>query len=299
MKSFDGLFSALLTPVRHDGKIDFDQVSQLINLVLGAGINGICIGGATSEFPHFDVSQRKELVSFAAQKLNGRGNLITAIGASSYFQALELGRHAGEAGSDALMLPMPYFFPHEQDDLICYCRQLARELNFPVLIYHLPQFTQELALEATLELIASEKNIVGIKDSSGNPDNQEFLSRARSGRDFSLLVGNDSLVLGSLRSGWDGVISGVSSCCPELLVALFRSVRSGNLTAAEEYNVLLQELITRVSQLPFPWGLKSVLEARGIRSGPRSLPQSDQRQSQDKELKEWVTRWFERMSEAI
>lgn len=296
MTRVNGLFSALLTPIRRDGKIDFHQVSKLIELVLEAGVDGICIGGATSEFPQFDISERKELVSFAANQLNGRAQLIVAIGSSSYFQSLDLGRHAAEAGSDALMLPMPHFFTHDQSDLVYFSRQLARELNFPLLIYHLPQFTQQLTLEAILELINFEDNIVGIKDSSGHPESQKLLSKARSETPFSLFIGNDSLVLDGLRADWDGAISGISSCCPELLVSLYSSVRRGDLSAAEEYNRLLLELITQVSKLPFPWGLKSALEVRGIHAGPRSLPQSELRQQQDRDLKEWFSEWLVQQS---
>lgn len=296
MESLKGLFSALLTPVRPNGRIDFEQLSRLMEFVLDAGVDGICIGGATSEFPHFDVAERRELISFAAQQLRGRGKLIIAIGSSSYFQSLELGRHAADAGSDALMLPMPHFFHYDQADLVWFCRRIARELAFPVLIYHLPQFTQHLSLEAVIELINSEEVIVGIKDSSGDPESQRLLSSAQSETPFRLFVGNDSLVLDGLRAGWDGVISGISSCCPELLVSLYASVRRGDLEAAEAYNRSLQELIQRVSQLPFPWGLKSALEARGIQAGPRSLPQSEPRKQQDRDLKEWFSKWLVRQS---
>src|SRR5690606_9670880 len=259
MESLNGLFSALLTPVRPDGEIDFEQLSRLIDFVLSSGVDGICIGGATSEYPHFDIAQRRELISFAAEQLRGRGRLIVAIGSSSYFQSLKLGRQAADVGSDALMLPMPHFFHYDQADLMWFCRRIARELAFPVLIYHLPQFTQQLSLEAIIELINSEEFIVGIKDSSGDPVCQRLLSSTRSKTSFRLFVGNDSLVVDGLRAGWDGVISGISSCCPELLVSLYASIRRGDLEAAEAYHRSIQELIQRVSQLPFPWGLKSIL----------------------------------------
>ena len=142
-------------------------------------------------------------------------------------RAVALGEAAVAAGSRALLLPMPMFFRYQQDNLRAFAAHVSRALEAPCLLYDLPDFTNGLAPATVLALLRDEEFIVGIKDSSGREENLATFAGARHGREWTLLVGDDRLLHAGLRAGWDGGISGVAGCCPELLVAIVRSFRDG------------------------------------------------------------------------
>ncbi len=115
---------------------------------------------------------------------------------------------------------------------------------------------------------------------------------ARHGRGWTLLVGDDRLLHAGLRAGWDGSISGVAGCCPELLVAIVRSFRDGRPAETSRLQALLEELIAHLSVFPTPWGIQIALEARGLSTGPLPLPLSPTRLQQIAEFQTWFRAWI-------
>ena len=145
-----------------------------------------------------------------------------------------------EAGSRALLLPMPMFFRYQQEDLAAFSTYVSGALRAPCLLYNLPDFTNGLDPETVVSLLRDEEFIVGIKDSSGQAENIETFSNARNGERWTLLVGDDRLLRHGVQSGWNGGISGVAGFCPELLVALYRSLVDGR----DEESARLQDCST-------------------------------------------------------
>jgi dihydrodipicolinate synthase/N-acetylneuraminate lyase len=206
---------------------------------------------------------------------------------------VELGRTAMDAGSRALLLPMPMFFRYEQQDLEAYAALVSGTLRAPCLLYNLPGFTNGLAPETVLRLLRSEEFIVGIKDSSGEAAHLAAFARARADADpWTLLVGDDRMLFAGLEAGWDGGISGVAGFCPELLVALHRSFVSGRTEEAARLQDLLNELIAQLEPFPTPWGIRIGLAARGFPTGPLPLPVTPVRQKQIVEFTGWFQRWL-------
>jgi 4-hydroxy-tetrahydrodipicolinate synthase len=219
---FSGVFIAPVTPVDSSGRVALPLWNDLIGFLLDAGVDGLCVGGATSEYVHFTQGERTELMHCAAAGLKGRGKLFASIGASTYRQVLELGEQAVEEGADAALVPMPHFFRYQQVDLEHFCREVSQNLPLPCLLYNLPVFTNPLEIETTIRLLQEAPGIVGIKDSSGD---SEALTRypeaCRDARDAtSLMVGKDIRIFDGLSSGWDGCVSGLGNLCPELVVEL-------------------------------------------------------------------------------
>ena len=171
-------------------------------------------------------------------------------------------------------------------------RHVSRALKAPCLLYDLPDFTNGLAPSTVLALMRDEEFIVGIKDSSGREENLKTFADARADGAATLLVGDDRLLRAGLQAGWDGGISGVAGCCPELLVAIVRSYRDGRLDDAARLQVLLDELISRLSVFPTPWGIRIALEARGLPTGPLPLPLTAARREQIREFQTWFRAWI-------
>jgi 4-hydroxy-tetrahydrodipicolinate synthase len=235
------------------------------------------------------VEERQTLVRRAAVRLPADKTLLVAIGAASPRHVLELGESAMASGAHALLLPMPFFFRYQQHDLAAFCRHVSSTLRAPCLLYDLPAFTTPIETDTVISLLQSEPYIVGIKDSSGNASRLDELVSARGEAPWSLMVGDDLLLGRGLDAGWNGGISGLASCCPELLVALYRSVTGGEAIERTRYEAQLAELALRLSPFPTPWGIRLVLRARGLHPGPLPWPLSPTRRSQIERLEAWVS----------
>ena len=293
-----GLFAAVPTPVDDDGRIDAAAFDRVVDFVVDAGVSGICIAGATGEYPHFETADRKALVSRAAARLPRDRALLVGIGAPSMRLAIELGEGAMAAGSRALLLPMPMFFRYEQQDLEAYCARVSGALRAPCLLYNLPAFTNGLERSTIVNLLRTEAHIVGIKDSSGDAANLPELAQERGNQPWSLLVGDDRLLRAGLQAGWNGAVSGVAGCCPELLVAIYRSAAARQPDEATRLQGLFDEVASRLAVFPTPWGIRIALAARGFPTGPLPLPVTSQRRQQIADFTAWLPGWLKRIGVA-
>jgi 4-hydroxy-tetrahydrodipicolinate synthase len=288
-----GVLIAPATPLTENGEIHFDRLSELVEYLLATGIDGICVGGGTAEYPRFDIPEREELIRQTVRFIDGRARVVASVGMASFDRVLQLGRFAADRGVEALLLPPPHFFVYSQGDLEHFYRQANRRLPLPCLLYNLPFFTTPLESETASRLLATEEGIVGIKDSSGDHTALERFRRLEADREVSLIMGNDELLLEALRSGWDGVISGLGNLCPELLVLLHHSFHGGDFELAEYCQRRISELIEWVVTLPVPWAIRSGLEFRGIPCGPYSVPPSPARVVALREFQNWFEQWLD------
>jgi 4-hydroxy-tetrahydrodipicolinate synthase len=296
---YGGLFAAVATPVRDDGQIDFGVFDRLVDFLVRAGVTGVCIGGATGEYPHFETADRKALIRRAAERLPKDRALLVGVGAPSQRHVIELGEAAMASGSRAVLLPMPMFFRYEQQDLAAFCARVSGSMRAPCLLYNLPAFTNGLEPATILDLLRTEEFIVGVKDSSGELGNLTALARGRAEEPWSLLVGDDRLLLPGLQAGWDGAISGVAGVVPELLVALHRSAIGTDVDDATRLQGLLDELLVRMAPFPTPWAIRIGLAARGYPTGPLPLPLTAVRRQQAAEFGGWLRDWLPRTGLAI
>lgn len=297
--SLSGLIAALATPLDASGAIDLPTVDRIVDMLLAADVTGICLGGATAEFPHTSRDERLAVLHRVASRLPAASALVMGIGAASPRDVVPLGRAAFDAGARAVLVSMPVCFPYAQDDLAAFCTQVASQLPGPVLLYDLPTFTTPLQTDTIIDLLEHVPTIVGIKDSSGNRERLTTLAAQRGDRPWRLIAGDDAVVPEAMAAGWDGSISGIAGFCPELLVALVEAARTGQTARTTELFGLLQQVIARVSVLPTPWGIRVGLAARGIRTGSLPLPLSARRAEQVESLLAWLPSWYERVSTAI
>jgi 4-hydroxy-tetrahydrodipicolinate synthase len=294
-----GVFAAAATPMRGDGRMDVGVFERLIDFLIGAGVHGVCLGGATSEYPRTDLADRATAIEAARHRLPEGRALLVGIGAPSIGQVLELGERAFSAAAAAVLLPMPMFFRYAQPDLRAYCVEVSRTLRKPCLLYDLPDFTNPLLPETSIALMRDEEFITGIKDSSGRAENLTGFAGARDDRDWTLLVGHDRLVADGLHAGWDGTVSGVAGFCPELPLAIYDSVAAGDGSRTTELQAFVDELLVQFAALPTPWAVRVGLEVRGFPMGPFPLPLNAERARDVESFRTWVTEWLDRIRAAL
>jgi len=296
--SLTGLYAAAVTPRTSTGAVDYAIFDRVVDFLLAAGVDGVCLGGATAEFPHATLDERVRLIAHAARRV-GDATLLVGIGAASPSDVVPLGRAAFDAGARAVLLSMPVFFRYQQEDLEAFCADVAAEIGGPVLLYDLPAFTTPLATATVVQVLEHTPHIVGIKDSSGQADRLAALPAARGTRAWRLLVGDDALLVEAMRAGWDGCISGTSGAFPELLLATMRAARAGDQPMLDALVPLVQELFAQQGVFPTPWGIRIGLEARGLDTGPLPLPQSAGRLAQRAAYLEWAPGWLARVGDAL
>lgn len=296
--SLTGLFAAAVTPRTAAGAVDHAAFDRVLDLLLAAGVDGVCLGGATAEYPHATREERLSLIGRTAARI-GDKVLLVGIGAAAPTDVVPLGRAALEAGARAVLLSMPLFFPYAQDDLAAFCLDTAAAIGGPVLLYDLPSFTTPLATDTILSLFRNAPDVVGIKDSSGQRDRLAPLAEARGDQPWRLLVGDDAVLVEAMAAGWDGCISGTSGAYPELMLAVMRAARARDEATLAVLTPLLRELFAQQGVFPTPWGIRIGLEARGIAVGPLPLPLSPGRRAQKAAYMAWVPEFLARVEGAL
>jgi 4-hydroxy-tetrahydrodipicolinate synthase len=216
--------------------------------------------------------------------------ILCGAGAAGSAQAIELAGIAEQEGAHGLLLPMPYFFPYQQGDLESFCRTVAAAARLPILLYNLPQFSSGLDKTTVRTLIAEVPNIIGIKDSSGSLDILRDLTLHNV--EACRIVGNDSALGPALMEQvCDGVVSGVACALPELILALYAQAERVGSAEFNRASGLLSEFIEQLDAFPTPWGLKWIVEARGICNASFAQPVNSHRLAQAAAMAEWFRRW--------
>lgn len=289
MNNFSGVYAALLSPRRADGAVDLDALRHQVNLPARELLAGYALNGATGEFTCASPEELAQTLK-VARNAAPQAQILAGIGAGDVHGAVLRGTIAKDEGADAVLLPMPAFFPYRQDDLRAFSMAVADAVPLPVLLYNLPQFTSGLDVDTVLSLLREHDNIAGIKDSSGSLDivramTVEKVAGAR-------IIGNDAALCPAMEHGLcDGVVSGVACALPELMTSIFAASPSSESFA--EGKALLKEFIEHLNPLPTPWGLKVVSEVRGFTMASYPFPLSPERAAEAAELKVWVAGWID------
>lgn len=284
-KLVQGIYTAVLTPRHADESVDTESLIGLIRFQMEKGVRSFAMNGATGEFPLTTPEHLETILATVQNASGGKAEILCGVGAPGISGVKALAKVAQAAGVKALLLPMPCFFPYQQQDLELFCREAAANTELPVLLYNLPQFTSGLAKETVRRLIVEVPNIIGIKDSSGSLDILEDLTSHKI--DACRIVGNDSALAPALKENvCDGVVSGVACAVPEIIQSVYGEPDFSD--AAR----LLDEFIAQLSGAPTPWGLKWMAEARGIAPATFSQPVSAARSRQGKEMAGWMKNWL-------
>jgi len=289
-KQIFGVYAAVLTPRHPDESVDVVALRNLIEFLLDKGISNFALNGATGEFCLTTPEQLRMTLSVVNEVSGGSAQVLCGVGAAGTALAIELASIAASHGAKGLLLPMPYFFPYQQDDLDSYCRAVAASTALPILLYNLPQFTSGLEKETVRTLITEVPNIIGIKDSSGSLDILRDLTERHI--DACRIVGNDSALAPALiEKVCDGVVSGVACALPEAILELFAHSEATGSAEFARASAILKEFIEQLNEFPTPWGLKFIVEARGICKATFAQPVTPRRTASAVAMANWFATW--------
>ena len=238
---FKGVNTALITPFK-DGQIDKIALRDLVNWQIQQGVHGLVPVGTTGESPTLSHEEHDEVIEITVTEAGGRVPVIAGAGSNNTSEAIRLAKHAEEVGANAVLIVSPYYNKPTQQGLKAHFLSIADELSsIPLIVYDIPGRSVVSVKDELLAELAEHKNIIGVKDATGDAARPARLSNLI-GDDFCQLSGDDATAFSYLASGGHGMISVVSNIAPKLYSDMYNSFCAGDIKTGMEINKKLMAL---------------------------------------------------------
>ena len=238
---FKGSNVALITPFKNN-KLDVDNYIELIHFHIKNGTNGLVPAGTTGESPTLTHEEHEKVIELCIKEAKGKIPVIAGTGSNSTAEAISLTKHAEKVGADAALIVTPYYNKPTQEGLYQHYKAINDNCGIPIIIYNIPSRSVIDMTVETMTRLFELKNIIGVKDATGNLDrvNQQ---KEKMGNDFIQLTGEDGNVLEFNKRGGVGCISVTANIAPKLCSDFQKfsfSKNNNELKEAERINKLLQ-----------------------------------------------------------
>lgn len=237
--TFEGTYTALVTPFKDDGAIDWEAFDRLVEAQIEGGVQGIVPCGTTGESPALDHEEQLELVRRCAKLAKGRVTVLAGTGTNSTKGTIALSQAAERAGADAVMVVVPYYNKPTQAGLCDHYANVAASVSCPIVVYNIPGRTGiDLAADTLARICERAPNVVATKEATGNVLRAQEIARVLGPR-CTILSGDDSLTLPMIAVGARGVISVTSNLYPAEVVAATRLALDGKIEEARRAHLAL------------------------------------------------------------
>ena len=255
MSIFEGVATALITPFGPDGSVNYAKLEELINKQIEDGVDGLVICGTTGESATLTEKEHMDVIRESVKFVNGRVPVIAGTGSNCTQTAIEMSKEAEEYGADGLLLVSPYYNKATAEGMYEHFADTANAVNIPVVLYNIPGRTGvNIEPETVYRLARDVKNIVAVKEASGNISNIAKIAALTAGLDFDIYSGNDDQVVALCAMGGKGGISVVSHVIPKEMHDLVMSFINGDakksLEIQNKYLSLINTLFIDVNPIP-------------------------------------------------
>ncbi|MBP8717664.1 MAG: 4-hydroxy-tetrahydrodipicolinate synthase [Candidatus Atribacteria bacterium] len=283
---FSGSIVALITPFDEHNQIDEEGIKKLVGFHIKNGTDGIVPCGTTGESPTLTHEEHKKVIELTIKAVAGRVPVIAGTGSNSTAEALDLTASAKEMGADGVLLVMPYYNKPTQKGLYMHFKTIVETVDIPAVIYNIPSRAGVNLLPSTLAELAELKNIVAVKEASGNLEQMAEI-RYLCGDRITLLSGDDKIILPVMSIGGKGVISVVANIIPDKVSSMVKEYLEGNYPAALE---MFMKIVYPLSRAMFyetnPIPVKTAARLMGLPAGSLRLPLVDMEDHNFRKLKE-------------
>jgi len=266
-----GSITALVTPFRN-GAVDEQAFRKLVNWQIEQGIHGLVPCGTTGESPTLNHDEHRRVTEICIEQTGGRVPVMAGCGSNSTREAINLLSHAARAGADAALIVTPYYNKPNQEGLFQHFKALNDAVDLPIVIYNIPgRSVVDMSVATMARCFKELKNIVGVKDATGNVARVP-LQRMAMGEDFIQLSGEDQTALGFNAHGGQGCISVASNVAPKLTADFQNLCLAGDFKGALKIQDILTDLHDALFVEPNPGPIKYALELLGLCSADMRLP---------------------------
>jgi 4-hydroxy-tetrahydrodipicolinate synthase len=269
-----GVYPALITPFKKNGEIDVQGFRNNIDFVIEGGVSGIVPCGCTGEAATLSFDEQKGLLEIAVDQANGRVPVIGGSGSNNTQEAVELTRYAKEAGANAAMLITPYYNKPGDAGQILHYSTIAEKVDIPIILYNVPSRTGINMKPSVVAQLAKIDNIVGIKEASGNPaQTAEIIELTRGNKkQFTVLSGDDNLVIPIMSYGGKGVVSVAANILPAEVSRMVAYYLKGDQKKALDVYYKLAPVMRGMFIETNPIPVKAAAGMMGLAAGPMRAP---------------------------
>jgi 4-hydroxy-tetrahydrodipicolinate synthase len=262
--ALSGTFTALVTPFTPDGSaVDFDALDKLVDAQLAGGVTGLVPCGTTGETPTLSDEEQVEVIRRVAARAKKRVPVIAGTGTFSTKKTVAASKDAVQAGADGVMVVMPYYSKPSQDGMRAHVLEVAAAVDAPIVLYNIPgRSVVDLLPETVERILAEAKNVVGMKEATGNVLRCQELVR-RFGDRLVVLSGDDALTVPMMSVGAQGVISVTSNVLPAATSKVTTLWREGKVDEARRAHFDLLEFHALMFVEPNPSPAKAALAHLG------------------------------------
>lgn len=232
-----GIIPPILTPMNPDESINEKELRHQVNRMIDAGVHGIFAFGTNGESYALSPDEKIRILEIVVEETKHRVPVYAGTGCITTAETVKMSKKAEELGADVLSVIVPWFAAASQDELYDHYKAVAEAVDLPIVLYNIPARTGNALAPATVARIAKEiPNVMGAKDSSGNFDNLKQYIELTSNldKDFSVLSGNDSLILPALVFGGKGGIAGCANVFPHTMVEIYEAFAAGDMERAKK-----------------------------------------------------------------
>lgn len=283
-----GVGVALITPFKNY-EVDYDALERMVDYVIAGGVDYIVALGTTAETPTLSTAERNKVLRYIVAKCAERVPIVAGVGGNSTHDTVELLRNFDLSGVVAILSVVPYYNKPTQEGIYRHFMAIAEASPLPVIIYNVPGRTGvNMSAQTSLRLAHASKNIIAIKEASGNIEQMQEIIDGRPDN-FLVLSGDDALTVELIKRGGEGVISVAANCFPEMFCDCIHKAMAGGIAEAEQQ----MERLTRPINLLFkegnPTGAKAMCADMGLITNELRLPLVSSSDTLTQEIKDSIS----------
>ena len=285
MSVFKGAAVAIITPMLANGEVNYPKLGEIIEFQIANKTDAIVICGTTGEASTLSHEEHLEVIDYCVKKVAKRIPVIAGTGSNCTETAIYLSQEAEKSGADALLVVTPYYNKATQKGLIAHYTAVAESVELPIIMYNVPGRTGcNILPETAATLVKNVKNIVGIKEASGNISQVAKLMSI-CGDEIELYSGNDDQIVPILSLGGLGVISVLSNVAPKETHDIVEMYLAGDVRGSMELQLkavpLVDQLFCEVNPIP----VKAAMDLMGFEVGPLRMPLTEMEEAHKENLK--------------
>jgi len=265
-----GAMPALITPFTPDNMIDEAGFKDNIRYAIEHGVSGIVPCGTTGESATITLEEHKQLIGIAVD--SSIVPVIAGTGSNNTSEAIELTRHAADAGADASLLITPYYNKPNRNGIVAHFDAIASAADIPIILYNIKSRTGINLEPALIAELAEIPNIIGVKEASGDLGQVSRIIELTRDSDFILISGDDALTLPIMSLGGVGVISVIANIAPAQTVAFVNAILANDRDEARRLHYQLAPLVRAMFIETNPIPVKTAAGMIGRAAGPLRLP---------------------------
>jgi 4-hydroxy-tetrahydrodipicolinate synthase len=272
---FGRVLTAMLTPFKSDGTVNYAIAEQLAAYLADHGTDTLVVCGTTGESPTLSWEEEYELFQVVQKAVAGKAKVIAGTGSNSSQEAIAATQKAEKLGLDGSLQVVPYYNKPPQEGLYQHFKAIAQSSpDLPIMLYNVPGRTSQNLQPETVARLAEIPNIVAIKEASGNVDQASQIRRSTP-PEFTIYAGDDSLTLPLLAVGAKGIVSVASHIVGPDLQQMIQAFEQGQIQTAAEIHLRLFPLFKALFLTTNPIPVKAAMKLRGWDVGPSRLPLCD------------------------